>query len=106
MRGPFPSLTLAAVLHGHRGQLKAEQANKTAHSLGEPNNARPSEVQSLVMYWAIKTLRYPILDACRGLWVCSHLSFYNLANFSRGNLYGEFNSNEVRNICVNKLEKM
>lgn len=42
--GPFPSLTLAAVLHWHRGQLNTEEANKTAHSLGEPNAARPSTV--------------------------------------------------------------
>lgn len=57
------------------------------------------------MYWAIKAQRYPILDACRGPWVCSHLAFYNLANFCGGNLCAQFNSNEVRDICVNKQEK-
>lgn len=107
MRGPFPSLTLAAVLHGHRGQLEAEEANKTAHSLGEPNNARPSKVTGV--WWCTGPLkpcdtRYWM--PAGGLWVCSHLGFYNLANFSRGNLCAGFNSNEVRNICVNKLEKM
>lgn len=56
------------------------------------------------MYWAIKTRRYPILNACRGSRVCSHLGFYNLANFW-GRKSMQFNSNEVRNICVNKPEK-
>lgn len=44
-RGLFPSLTLAAVLHWHRGQLSAEEANKGAHFLlGEPNAARLSAI--------------------------------------------------------------
>lgn len=42
--GLFPSLTLAAVLHGHRGRLSAEEANKTAHSPGEANAGKPSAV--------------------------------------------------------------
>lgn len=57
------------------------------------------------MYWAIKTLRYPILDALQGAVGQLSSQLYNLANFLGGNLYPEFNSNEVRNICVNKLEK-
>lgn len=43
--GAFPlSFAIAAVLHVHGGQLKAGKANKTAQSLGEANNARPSTV--------------------------------------------------------------
>lgn len=42
--GGLSPLTVAAVLHGHRGQLEAEEANKTAHSPGEANDARPSTV--------------------------------------------------------------
>lgn len=41
--GAFP-LSDGSWVHGHRGQLEAEEANKTAHSLGEPNDARPFAV--------------------------------------------------------------
>lgn len=77
---------LAAVLHGHWGQLSAEEANKTAHPL-EGNRTLPDPSacrRSPVMNWAIKTQRHPIVDACRGPWGSALVSaFKSLRLISR-----------------------